>query len=188
MGYIVIRSDIVGADLCVEGGLRIVGGLVPRCMLKTDSAGESVLPILNISGRDIDLKKDAIVARAERCLVGEHRREVNDAEVTREEIITDLVGDEVENVLYVDNEYTDLVARNMRQIGCTHLIEMDIKLQDEKPMYYKPYRMAHSERQKVKEIIEELREADIVEECDSPFASPVLLVKKKTGNMRMCVG
>lgn len=85
---------------------------------------------------------------------GEHRRDVNDADVTREEIITDLVREEIitdlvdeefEKVLDV-YDYKDLVVRNMRQIGCTHLIEIDLKLQDEKPVYYKPYCMTHSER------------------------------------------
>lgn len=41
--------------------------------------------------------------------------------------------------------YKDLIVRNMRQIECTHLIEIYIKLTDEKPC-----RMSHSERQKVR--------------------------------------
>jgi hypothetical protein len=64
---------------------------------------------------------------------------------------------------------------------------MKIDLKDETPVYYRPYRMAITEKQQVKKIVEELKDADIIEDSNSPFASPVLLVKKKTGDLRMCI-
>jgi len=39
----------------------------------------------------------------------------------------------------------------------------------------------------VRELVEELKEADIIEDSDALYASPILLVKKKTGDVRMCV-
>nr|XP_015839387.1 PREDICTED: RNA-directed DNA polymerase homolog [Tribolium castaneum] len=52
---------------------------------------------------------------------------------------------------------------------------------------YRPYRISFSEKEQVRNIVRELKEADIIEETDSPFASPVILVKKKSGEVRMCV-
>lgn len=36
-------------------------------------------------------------------------------------------------------------------------------------------------------MIKDLKNADVIEESDSPFSSPVILVRKKDGDVRMCV-
>lgn len=65
--------------------------------------------------------------------------------------------------------------------------ELTIKLNDETPITYRPYRMSPEERTRVYDIISDLLEADIVRESNSPFASPILLVKKKNGESRLCI-
>ncbi|KAL0830020.1 hypothetical protein ABMA28_003478 [Loxostege sticticalis] len=47
--------------------------------------------------------------------------------------------------------------------------------------------MSFHEREKVRNIVEELLQNDIVQESQSNYASPVLLVKKKNGEARLCV-
>lgn len=64
---------------------------------------------------------------------------------------------------------------------------LDIRLAKETTISYRPYRMAHSERQITKEIITELLSKEIIRESQSPFSSPVILVKKKNGQNRLCV-
>lgn len=36
-------------------------------------------------------------------------------------------------------------------------------------------------------MVQELKDADIVEDSTSEYASPIILVRKKTGDYRMCV-
>jgi hypothetical protein len=36
-------------------------------------------------------------------------------------------------------------------------------------------------------MVDELKNANIVEDSNSEYASPILLIKKKTGDVRMCV-
>jgi hypothetical protein len=50
-----------------------------------------------------------------------------------------------------------------------------------------PYRVPQVEKQILQGILTELLENGIIQESKSPYASPVLLVKKKTGDYRMCV-
>ena len=64
---------------------------------------------------------------------------------------------------------------------------MDIQLEDDRLIYYQPYRMAYSEKRKVQEIVEELKDAGIVEDSFSPFASPVFISEKENGDVRLCV-
>ena len=50
-----------------------------------------------------------------------------------------------------------------------------------------PYRLSEKERRIVRERISELIRAKIIRPSNSPFASPILLVKKKDGSDRLCV-
>lgn len=67
------------------------------------------------------------------------------------------------------------------------MAEMKLVLKDDKPVVYRPYRLSYCEREHVRDMVEELKEADIVEESNSEYASSILFVKKKSGDVRMCV-
>jgi hypothetical protein len=55
------------------------------------------------------------------------------------------------------------------------------------PRAYRPQRLAYAERLQVQQIVRELLQAGIVRESHSEYASPIVLVKKKNGESRMCV-
>jgi len=63
---------------------------------------------------------------------------------------------------------------------------MDIE-DDGKPVVCKPYRKNVSGRNTISKIVQEWKDAGIVTETTSPYASPVLLVKKKDGEARLVV-
>lgn len=55
------------------------------------------------------------------------------------------------------------------------------------PIRQKPYRVAPSERKIIDEQVQEMLEKGIIQESASPWAAPVILVKKKDGTWRFCV-
>jgi hypothetical protein len=55
------------------------------------------------------------------------------------------------------------------------------------PPYRPPYRMSPAERAEVQRQVSSLLEKGLIEPSASPYASPVLLVTKKDGSMRMCI-
>ncbi|XP_074115209.1 uncharacterized protein LOC141537903 [Cotesia typhae] len=66
--------------------------------------------------------------------------------------------------------------------------ELEIRLIDPSiTVQRKPYRLSVEERQIVRKRINELLEANVIHPSNSPFASPILLVKKKDGSDRLCV-
>lgn len=66
--------------------------------------------------------------------------------------------------------------------------KLEIRLKDEnKCVERRPYRLSPVEREKVQNIVSELLEHKIIRESKSPFSSPIILVKKKNGEDRMCV-
>lgn len=64
---------------------------------------------------------------------------------------------------------------------------LQIKLKDDFIVSRNPYRLSAVERKAVREIISDLLQNNIIQESSSPFASPIILVRKKDGNYRMCV-
>lgn len=65
--------------------------------------------------------------------------------------------------------------------------QMHISLTSETPIVYHPYRLSYKEKLKVREIIKDLLDKNIIRESESEYASPVLLVKKRDGSDRLCV-
>jgi transposase InsO family protein len=189
LGHVSICSTVVNETLCIEGGMRENGHVIPRCVIEVDNEGKSALPVLNLSNKPLVFKEGDRITRGEICKIAEvdGKREINDEPISYEDIHTDLLEEDASVLLDMLNENKGLIAKNLRQIGLTNKIEMKIDLKDETPVYYRPYRMAITEKQQVKKIVEELKDADIIEDSNSPFASPVLLVKKKTGDLRMCI-
>lgn len=76
-------------------------------------------------------------------------------------------------------EYNDRFATSLKTLGKTNSTEMEIKCITDRPVVYNPYRMAIPEKVILREIIDELLDNDIIRESDSPYASPILLVKKR---------
>lgn len=85
------------------------------------------------------------------------------------------------------NEYRDIFAMNDRELGRTDLVEHHIDTGDASPVRLRPYRISEQQRQTIDNHVEDLLERDLIEPSVSPWAAPVVLVKKKDGTDRFCV-
>ncbi|XP_053687148.1 uncharacterized protein LOC128736682 [Sabethes cyaneus] len=90
-------------------------------------------------------------------------------------------------VVKLINQYRSCFAKNMRELGVAKNTEMKIVLTDQDPVYVKPHRMEYARETALRAIVEELIEAGIVKESNSPYSSRVVLVPKKDGSFRMAV-
>lgn len=65
--------------------------------------------------------------------------------------------------------------------------EMNIHLTTDAPFYCAPRRLSYYDKAETKKIIDELLEEGIIQPSNSPYASAIVLVKKKNGKTRMCI-
>ena len=71
--------------------------------------------------------------------------------------------------------------------GETNMIEMTIDTGSAEPRRCTPRRMPFVVRQEVANQLKHMQEAGVVQPSSSPWASPVVMVKKKDGTHRFCV-
>ncbi len=81
-------------------------------------------------------------------------------------------------------EYDDLFSGKP---GNTNIVEMQINTQDHAPIRQPPYLIPLGIRDKVGKEIESLQESSIIERSSSPWASPLVTVRKPDWNVRLCV-
>ena len=70
--------------------------------------------------------------------------------------------------------------------GTTNIVEHEIKLTSSQPVRSKQYPVPYSLNKDIKEEIENMIKLDIIEPCNSPYASPVVMVRKTDGTYRFC--
>ena len=71
--------------------------------------------------------------------------------------------------------------------GKASVIEHSIDLTDDRPSRCKPYPLPYAKRGEIREERKNMMDTGIVRESSSPYASPLVVVKKKDGSNRMCV-
>lgn len=101
--------------------------------------------------------------------------------------LSQLLPDEQEQARALLGRYQSVFSAHEGDLGCTSLISHDIPLLDDVPVRQRYRRIPPSEYEVVKAHINTLLESKVIRESCSPFASPIVLVKKKDGSLRLCV-
>ena len=84
-------------------------------------------------------------------------------------------------------EFKDVFAENDDDLGHTNVAEHTIDNGSSKPTNRPPYRTSPAERQVIADHVADMKRRGIVEDSESPWASPVFLVGKADGGQRFCV-
>lgn len=82
---------------------------------------------------------------------------------------------------------SEVFAADGLSYGHTRAVKHHIRLHDETPFKERPRPIHPSDREAVKNHLKELLDAGIIRESESPFASPIVLVRKKNGSIRLCI-
>ena len=83
--------------------------------------------------------------------------------------------------------YADVFSRHPGDIGPTNRTRHRIDTGDATPIKQRPRRIPLKVRDQVEKQKEKMLQDGIIEESESPWCSPVVLVRKKDGTFRFCV-
>ena len=67
------------------------------------------------------------------------------------------------------------------------MVEHSIDTSTAKPVKEPPRRLPYALRKQLEEELDKLLEINCIEPASSPYASPLVLVRKPDGNLRVCV-
>lgn len=85
------------------------------------------------------------------------------------------------------NNMPEVFAMHDLDYGHTEKVTHRIKLNDETPFKHRPRPIHPQDIDAVRKHLQELLAAGIIRESESPFASPIVVVKKKDGSVRLCI-
>jgi len=115
-------------------------------------------------------------------------QEMCDKQGTIIRISNELNSEQREKAKGLINKYKHLFTSDPLDIGCANVEPCEINLKSNKPIFQPPYRVAPTQREKLKLIIDQMIASDIVEPSRSSYAAPVFLIpKKEIGEYRFLV-
>ena len=139
------------------------------CLARLEAVENSGLDINNLSETEIDTDaisiEDKLQTRINQTLPTEDKKELSD-------------------LLY---RQKDCFALSKRDLGQSTVLQHQILTGVANLISQAPYRSAFKQREKIQTQVSEMLQDGIIEPSGSPWASPVVLVKKKDGSWRFCV-
>jgi len=184
--YMVTRSVICDGCVIVASGLS-KGGRVP-------------MMLLNVTGKTITVPDNSMLAGITSVndvdsinIVDEQynsRSQSSDAlrSLTLDDVKTGVEDVQKRRLLNLLNKYRDVIALPGEKLGCSTNYTHDIRLKDPGAVIYqRQYRVPQKYQQDLEEIVKGMLKDGVARHSISPFNTPVVLVKKKDGSVRMCL-
>ena len=78
-------------------------------------------------------------------------------------------------------------SKDSLDLGYNDLIPHEINVVDDKPVNLPYRRIIPSQMAEVKNLLQDLLDRNVIRKSSSPYASPVVLVRKKDGQLRLCI-
>ncbi|KAE9180298.1 hypothetical protein PF004_g24881 [Phytophthora fragariae] len=94
----------------------------------------------------------------------------------QKELFSDLLG-----------SLKDMFVETSMKPGRTDLLEFSIDTGDSAPIKQRPYRVSKAEGDVMESAIQQYQELSLIRPSSSPWASPVLMIRKPDGGIRFCI-
>ena len=83
-----------------------------------------------------------------------------------------------------EKEFQDLPMKMLPNREIEHTIEVKARSD---PVNIKLYQYPHHQKTEIERLIQDLLKCGIISKSKSPYAAPVVLVRKKDGSFRLCI-
>ena len=85
------------------------------------------------------------------------------------------------------NRYDSIFSKHENDLGYYEKTQFDILTGDQTPIKSRPYRVPYAQQDTVNKMVDDMLTHKIISKSNSPWASPVVIIKKKDGSNRFCV-
>jgi hypothetical protein len=104
-----------------------------------------------------------------------------------EECSKELTVKEKDEFLKLLLTYSDVFTSPKGPLGRTGKLKHTIDTGNSRPIRQGPRRIPFSQRLEVRQLVDDMLAQDTIQPSTSPWASPIVLVKKKDGSTRFCI-
>ncbi|CAI6376598.1 unnamed protein product [Macrosiphum euphorbiae] len=118
-------------------------------------------------------KKDSLL------IINETSKDITDRQGTVIKISNDLTNKQREKATLLISKYQYLFTSEQLELNCAKVEECEVNLDSKDTVFQAPYRVSPKQREKLKNIIDEMTRADIIEPSKSSYAAPVFIIPKK---------
>ena len=186
-------------------GLQFQNVMAAKCLVRVDN-GRAVLRLCNPSEKDVVIEKNAIlgtIADVHADTVTPLTEQPHSASTSHTTASrskrkqkppihfnldeSDLSDEQKQTLRNFLSNHRDVFATNLSELGKSNRYSHKIETTDNTPIRMPFYRQNPKMQDEINRQVQELLDNGIVEESNSEYHSPVVLVKKKDGKYRFCV-
>ena len=162
----------------------------------TNRKGELYVSILNHSNRTIKVHKNQILGTTSKP---EQVESINPDELRANEtklrehlaqsvkMGSDLNASERSQLINLLIKYKEIISLDKFDLGLCNEVEHRINTGQHEPFKLPAYKTSLKQKQQIENEINALLENNLIEQSNSPWSSPVVLIKKKDQSIRFCV-
>ena len=165
-----VLTNLTGFTQTLQAGVQV--GTVSQC--EEVSPGKANLQVEKVRVNQV-LSQERTDDRKKklRMLIGEANHGVKSSE--KEELYALL------------SEYHEVFSLEDNERGETDLVQLTIDTGDAPPQRQSARRVPFAAQQELAQLLETMQQSQVIQPSESPWASPIVLVRKKDGSLRLCV-
>ena len=176
------------------------GVLLPNAVVKMSKNKHVPWAIVNETGRFLHFRKGQVLGTASKFMDNEQSSNVTSVTQSEETRAKETPADKLRafNLEHIPEQqrqrltealtkHLDIFVQTDAELTTTNVTEMRINTQDHPPTYQHPRRPPLAYREALEKQVQEMLAANIIRRSNSPWMSPVILVPKKDGSIRLCI-
>lgn len=174
------------------------GGLcVKSCLITLPTRAPYKVPVVitNETDQDVTIPSTCVIAElgAFRCTLSEHNVVSANESYKSEEPLSFNFGDSPiptqwkERITSKLNDIPEVFAHHDLDFGCTSKVKHQIKLRDETTFKHRARPIHPQDIEAVRKHLQDLLVAGVIRESQSPYSSPIVVVRKRNNEVRLCI-